>query len=315
MSSDKAMLSANGSEENLLATDSSLPVPRWPRLLPVSAKSLKALEKKIELLKEYIKTHPGRLDDLVFTLGMRKIHMTHRSYCIVQDGVVDSMEFSPSQKASNTTGSKIAFAFTGQGAQWTNMAASLLSSSADFRDSIAKMDKALGELKEPPTWTLQDLLGDNTSHRLDTSRAEFSQPLCTAVQIAVVDLLRQCGVTPDIVVGHSSGEIAAAYAAGALTPAEAIICAYLRGQAAKRVTRRGRMAAVGMSRKEVTRYLTNGVQLACDNGPTSVTISGDEASILESLEVIKKDDPDRFTKLLSVDIAYHSGELQYILSL
>lgn len=138
------------------------------------------------------------------------------------------------------------------------------------------------------------------------SKAEFAQPLSTAVQLALANLLVKCGIKPSAVVGHSSGEIAAAYVAGALTMSEAIICSYLRGAVAKRQTRVGRMAAVGMGRESVSSYLVEGVQVACENSPKSVTLSGD-ASILEGvMAAIKAKNADVFMRKLRVDMAYHS---------
>ena len=138
------------------------------------------------------------------------------------------------------------------------------------------------------------------------NKAEFAQPLSTALQVALVNLLAKCGVTPGAVIGHSSGEIAAAYTAGAITMAEAIICGYLRGLVAKRQTSTGGMAAVGMGRDAVSPYLIDGVQVACENSPKSVTISGDTDALEKTLEAIKAREPDVFLRRLHVDIAYHS---------
>lgn len=121
-----------------------------------------------------------------------------------------------------------------------------------------------------------------------------------------MNFLAKCGVTPSAVVGHSSGEIAAAYTAGALTKSEAIVCAYLRGLVMKRQNRTGSMAAIGMGHKAVLSYLIDGVQIACDNSPASVTISGDSDALRQTLDAIKAKDPDMFTRQLDVNVAYHS---------
>ncbi|KAK1563960.1 acyl transferase, partial [Colletotrichum navitas] len=106
------------------------------------------------------------------------------------------------------------------------------------------------------------------------------QPLCTAVQVAMVDLLESIGVKPAAVVGHNSGELAAAYTAGALTAKEAIIGAYQRGQAAKLQNRKGAMAAVGLGWDEVEPFLNQPrIVVACENSPKSVTLSGDAEEI------------------------------------
>lgn len=144
-------------------------------------------------------------------------------------------------------------------------------------------------------------------------RAEFSQPLSTAVQIMVVNLLRSWGVNPVAVVGHSSGEIAAAYASGALTLDEAITVAYLRGLAfTKEVAPPGAMAAVGLGRDIVKPFLTEGVVIACENSPMSVTLSGDRKKITSVLEEIQQEFPDVFARELKVEMAYHSRRSYFL---
>lgn len=138
------------------------------------------------------------------------------------------------------------------------------------------------------------------------NKAEFSQPLCTAIQVALVNYFAKCNVTPSAVVGHSSGEIAAAYAARAITAAEAILISYYRGLVAKCVTKKGSMAVVGLSQESASAYLANGATVACVNSPRSTTISGDEGAIEQSLEAIRAEDPSIFTRRLHVEIAYHS---------
>ena len=140
--------------------------------------------------------------------------------------------------------------------------------------------------------------------RLD--KAEFSQPLCTAVQIGLVNLLRSWGIIPAAVVGHSSGEIAAAYASHAITASAAIIVAYYRGQVTKKSFRAGGMTAVGMGRAMVTPYLRRGVVIACENSPSSVTLSGDKKALNSVVVKISSEKPEVFVRHLKVDMAYHS---------
>jgi acyl transferase domain-containing protein len=129
----------------------------------------------------------------------------------------------------------------------------------------------------------------------DINRALYSQPLCSAVQIALVDLLASFGVKPSSVTGHSSGEIASAYAIGALSLKDAIRVAYFRGVAstnlAKKNLGKGSMMAVGLSKEEALPFLaalTKGkAVIACSNSPSSITISGDEAAIDELHSVLE----------------------------
>lgn len=136
--------------------------------------------------------------------------------------------------------------------------------------------------------------------------AELSQPLCTAIQVALFNKLSSAGVRPAAVVGHSSGEIAAAYATGSISFEAAIIAAYYRGLVTKQQTLEGAMAAVGLGPKEASGYLVDGVVVACENSPTSITISGDKDKVVEVISKIKSECPDTLTRLLKVDMAYHS---------
>jgi acyl transferase domain-containing protein len=141
------------------------------------------------------------------------------------------------------------------------------------------------------------------------SRAELSQPLCTAVQIAVVDLLASWGVSPSAVVGHSSGEIAAAYAAGSLSKEDALIVAFYRGFVCKNPTKAGGMAAVGLGKAEVVPFVVPGVGVACENSGSSVTLSGDLEPLQQVMDAIKNKNEQAFVRKLQVEMAYHSGKI------
>lgn len=140
---------------------------------------------------------------------------------------------------------------------------------------------------------------------------EFSQPLVTALQLALLNILQSWGVEAKSVVGHSSGEIAAACAAGHLTPEDAIKIAFYRGQAAKQLQTESDtglgMMAVGLGAENVQKYISDSadfVQIACYNSANSVTLSG-KVSELEKVKVRLQTD-NHFVRLLQVNLAYHS---------
>jgi acyl transferase domain-containing protein len=133
--------------------------------------------------------------------------------------------------------------------------------------------------------------------------------LCTAIQIALVNALARSGIKPKAVVGHSSGEIAAAYATGALGIEEAMIVAYYRGYFTRQQTLSGGMAAIGLGRDAASEFLKDGVVVACENSPSSTTISGDLDQLAKVMESIKAERPDVLVRQLKVDMAYHSRML------
>lgn len=156
----------------------------------------------------------------------------------------------------------------------------------------------------PDSFTEQLLAPKKTSQ---VSEAALSQPCCTALQVALAKLLQTYGIRPESVVGHSSGEIAAAYACGSITLREAIIIAYYRGKVLLDIDPTiGSMAAVGLGKEAAEPYLVPGVRIGCENSPQSVTLTGDAVSVKAVVDRIKLDSPDTFARLLQVDRAYHS---------
>ena len=145
------------------------------------------------------------------------------------------------------------------------------------------------------------------------NEVELAQPLCTALQVGLVRILTGWGIEPQSVVGHSSGEIAAAYAAGAISANSAIIIAYYRGKLARVQEGLGAMAAVGLSRLEITPHLQEGVVVACENSPQNVTLSGDKDVMDQVLKNITAENPDTFHRRLPIRIAYHSRKFALIL--
>lgn len=126
-----------------------------------------------------------------------------------------------------------------------------------------------------------------------------------AIQIALTNLLQKWGILFSAVVGHSSGEIAAAYAAKAISLRSAILIAYHRGRLTQYVDD-GSMAAIGLSGIEVKPWLVEGAVVACENSPSSTTIAGETISVSQTIDRIQEAYPDAFCRMLRVTKAYHS---------
>ncbi|KGO78334.1 Acyl transferase/acyl hydrolase/lysophospholipase [Penicillium italicum] len=280
-----------------------------PQLLVLSAHTADTLRKRIAQITDYVKNQPNRLHDLSYTLAARRSHLPHRAFAVVQPSnpMLDDSAFS----MFNTTSPNLNFVFTGQGAQWPGMGLRLLSSFPTFKQDIKRMDEALQQLADAPNWLLYDELSQESSI-FRVHEAEFSQPLCVALQIGLVNILRGWGIEPSTVVGHSSGEIVAAYAARAISMRTAIIIAYYRGKVAKPLEGLGAMVAVGLAPDEVAPHLTPGVVIACHNSPHSVTLSGDKDSIDRAIKDIKATNSDTLCRRLTVKIAYHSDHMKQI---
>ncbi|KAF6827552.1 pksn polyketide synthase for alternapyrone biosynthesis [Colletotrichum plurivorum] len=256
------------------------------------------------------------LGDLAYTLSSRRAHLDFRSFAVA-GSVMDLQTQTSKGLAKLKRASKHEnpiFVFTGQGAQWPAMGRELLDNCI-FRKSINKSQALLEHYGCP--WDLVDELCKTTDSNVDLP--QYSQVLCTVLQIALVDLLRAWGVTPKAVVGHSSGEIGAAYAAGILSSCNAVKVAYLRGVCSAKVAdivrpRLGGMLAAGLSEKDALGYLERvppgTVVVACVNSPSSVTLSGDRDSISKLAELISAD--GKFARMLRVKTAYHSPHMQTV---
>ncbi|KAI0012628.1 hypothetical protein F4779DRAFT_614355 [Xylariaceae sp. FL0662B] len=275
-------------------------------LAVISANSQDSLKAGIENLKQYISTHPDSLPDLCYTLSRRREHLKWRSFATLSDPA--TVAFSPPVNKPVRTPT-VVMVFSGQGAQWPQMGRDLLDSLPGFKEDVLEMDKILQSLGDRrPLWkAIEELSKPAGSSQL--GRAELAQPLSTVVQIGLVNALKRLGVKPRAVVGHSSGEIAAAYAAEALTLREAVTSAYFRGHVSKQSLTPGGMAAIGLGAEETKKYLPDRVVVACENSPSSTTISGDADQLQEALKNIKTAQPDAFARALKVEMAYHSHHM------
>ncbi|KAL9011376.1 MAG: hypothetical protein Q9173_003774, partial [Seirophora scorigena] len=277
-------------------------------LLPFSGQDEHSLKANIAAVAEVADEYDPA--DLAYTLSARRSKFFQRAFGIGEPGALGSAleESRMVMGKSSPAAQKVGFIFTGQGAQWAGMGAELFAEFESYRQSIKSLDRILSKLPDPPEWTIESaLLEPAAGSRVN--EPEFSQPLCTALQIGLVNLLSSWNVKPVATVGHSSGEIAAAYAAGVHTAEEAIIMAYYRGKILATHTTPGRMLAVGLGPEQVSRYLENKkVVIAAVNSPSGVTLSGDEDAVEELKQVFDKE--KTFARIVQTGgKAYHSHHM------
>ncbi|KAI1142779.1 polyketide synthase [Hypoxylon sp. FL0543] len=285
-------------------------------ILPVSASSVSSMKARMEHVSKAVEACEADstdLDALAYTLAERRSHLKIRNYLLARVEA-NKVEFDVERSVGPLP---FGFIFTGQGAQYPEMAKSLIEESPSFLTTIRTLDGVLRRL--PPTkipnWTLEESLLDppNISQVHHVTR---SQPLCTAIQIALVDMLRSWNIQPTATIGHSSGEIAAAYAAGLLTAEQAILVAYFRGYAVSQLQTKGRMIAAGLSIDDAIsliqeKELSCQVCIACVNAPDSVTLSGSLTGIDIIYEELHRQ--KKFVRKLETDgRAYHSHMMKAI---
>jgi acyl transferase domain-containing protein/NADPH:quinone reductase-like Zn-dependent oxidoreductase len=295
------------------------------RLFVLSANDETAARKSMEKLGIFLEQHAELYQttmprNLAYTLCQRRSHMPWRvalvaNMCSALALALNSHDAVPRRTPAHSP--RIAFVFTGQGAQWHAMGRELLSSHPTFASAIERADSHLLSIGADFS-VLQEL--KRTEEESLVGHAHISQPICTAVQIALVDLLSAWGIRPCAVTGHSSGEIGAAYASGALTLESAMSAAYFRGQAVIELKKRypdlqGAMMAVGAGAEEckaLAKVLQHPLAavVACENSPDSTTVSGDAEAIDQLAALLQE--KGIFNRKLFVDVAYHSPHMGLI---
>ncbi|KAK1561717.1 putative polyketide synthase [Colletotrichum navitas] len=266
---------------------------------------------------EFLRQEPAvTADDLAYTLGSRRSRFDFRTHVVAPSlaGLAASLEEPLLSAVHASRNDNVIFIFTGQGAQWPGMGRELLRNRV-FSASIARSQAILSDLGAD--WKVIDFLDNPENTRINEPC--FCQPVCSILQFALTDLLRHWDIRPKATVGHSSGELASAYAARLVRFEDAVRIAYYRGvycEAARHRlgSRRGTMLAASLSEADAHEYLKlvpkDSAWIGCINSASSVTLSGDVESI-DRLNAILKD-RGKFARKLRVQLAYHSPHMQAV---
>lgn len=288
-----------------------------PLPLVVSARSPKALKQLATGMAERLRaTGPEEFYDLAYTSTVRRSAHPHRAAVMAADPQDAARQLDrlvagePARGAivrGNAQGGTV-FVFSGNASQWPGMAADLLEHETVFRAAVEEADAALAphlgwsvakELAYPSPRTWQ--------------RTEIAQPALFAVQVGLTALLASHGVRPQAVAGHSVGEVAAAYTAGALTLRQAALVIAERSRTQATTAGRGRMAAVGLAerqaREELLRY-DGALEIAGINSDRAVTVAGSADELLAWGRELA--DRGVFFRELDLDYAFHSRAMDPI---
>ncbi|WP_461479768.1 type I polyketide synthase [Mycobacterium sp. HUMS_1102779] len=297
----------------------SVPSPR-PPVVPwvVSAKSATALRAQAARLAEHVAAHPD-LDvaDVGWSLAGRSV-FEHRAVVVGADRdrllagldelARDDLAGSVVRGSATPTG-KTVFVFPGQGSQWLGMGVELLATAPVFAQHMAACADAFSEFVD---WSLIDVLrGAPGAPGID--RVDVVQPALFAVMVSLAEMWKSVGVNPDAVIGHSQGEIAAAYVAGALSLRDAARVVTLRSKLLRSLAGPGGMVSIacGAERaRELSAPYGDRVGIAAVNGPAAVVVSG-EVGALEDLMRVCAGQELR-TRRIDVDYASHSVEVDAI---
>ncbi|ROP31324.1 type I polyketide synthase [Couchioplanes caeruleus] len=300
--------------------DEALAAAEVPRTLPwvLSARSAQALQAQAARLREFVAADPSLSPaDVAHSLTSTRTLFEHRAV-VLSDGraaALDGLDLIATGQSSAQAVRGVAagpvgpivFVFPGQGSQWLGMGRQLYAESEVFARAIDDCAQAFGPLLD---WSLVDVVtGAESAASLD--RTDVVQPALFAMMVSLARLWRSLGVVPDAVVGHSQGEIAAAYAAGAISLADAARIVAVRSKVLAGLSGSGGMSAVSAPldwvRDRLARW-PGRLTVAAQNGPASVVISGDEPA-LDEFAALAAGEGIRVRRV-KVDLAGHSHYLE-----
>ncbi|XP_071790470.1 uncharacterized protein [Asterias amurensis] len=297
--------------------------------LLLSAANQEAVHQKIRDWTKYlledtdINENENVFKAALYTAAVRSHHHTNRIGFIVRsredalEQLQHKLDNVPQDKAryvegiasaTSDTKQQIVFVFSGMGTQWWGVARELMHTQPVFASKIQSIDDILR--KCGTKWSLVAMLTTETSQE-QINKTEISQPCLCAVAIGLVDLWRQRGLVPNVVVGHSVGEVAAAYAAGLLSLEQAVKLIYRRGRELQKTSGSGKMVAV-LHRVEDTLQLAKNnkygklLDVAAVNSPTQVVFSGDGSSVEGFVNDLQSDNVK--CVVLKVNNAFHSRQ-------
>lgn len=299
-----------------------LPEKLTAMILPVSGHTpdtLKSMASHYHAFMNDDRFHDnGALIDLIYSAGQKRTQHDYRMAVIGTDrnsflsGLEAFINGDSNPAVVQATRQpelkqQLVFVFSGQGPQWFAMGRQLYNSEPVYREWIEKCDRLLSLYTD---WSLTEELNkeEEESRIADT---EIAQPALFALQIALARLWGHLGVKPAAIVGHSVGEVAAAYISGVLSLEDAIKVIFHRSRLMQKATGFGKMASVELPLVEALKIiegLEDKLSVAAHNSPTSTVISGDTETLKTLLKKLERQDV--YYKMLRVNYAFHSPHME-----
>ncbi|HVK68394.1 MAG TPA: SDR family NAD(P)-dependent oxidoreductase, partial [Polyangium sp.] len=282
-------------------------------LLPLSAKTPEALSALATSYIDYLATSDARPHDIAYTASVRRTHHEHRlaaAFRSKEELAAALSAFARGEAKAGLSQGKVAanapkvvFVFPGQGSQWVGMGRALLAEEPVFRAALEACDQAI--TREAGFSVLEELRAEESQSRF--TQIDILQPTLFAISVALAALWRSYGVTPDAVVGHSMGEVAAAHVAGALRLEEAVQIVCRRSRLLRGMSNKGAMALVELSLAEAQAELrdyASRVFVAGSNSPRTTVLSGEPEALEELLD--RLDERGVFCGWGMADVASHT---------
>lgn len=306
-------------------------IPNQQSKLPLflSAKDFSGLNQSALEMADFLENSSDAcLYDIAYTAFFRREHHQQGGVAFVanpQEAIEQFRRFADPKSAESGktgaqprlyTGTRLvqangpAFVFSGNGCQWEGMGKQLLQQSATFHRTITEIDTLFSRYGDFSLHT--ELAGLNGAGRYEYT--EIAQPALFALQVGITEVLRENGIHPTAVIGHSVGEVAAAWASGALSLAAAVKVIFYRSHYQGKTKGQGQMTAVGLGEKDMLSLLDkpvfNELYLAGINSYRGVTIAGSiqQLAMLEA----ELEAGNIFFKRLDIDYPFHSAKMDSI---
>jgi phthiocerol/phenolphthiocerol synthesis type-I polyketide synthase C len=287
-----------------------------PVMLPLSAHNDVALKLRAGEAAKAIRRGDASIAEIAGTFAWHRGHFDRRAAFVTATpkAIGDALEqFSVAgdETAAAASGvartkGKVAFVFPGQGSQWAGMGTRLMAESPTFARVIARCGEALGAYVD---WDLAEIMAERAGDGW-TDRVDVVQPILWATSVALAEMWREGGINPDVVIGHSQGEIAAATVAGILSYEDAACVIARRSSIIRQKSGKGLMLAVDLDldgARAAIEGFEGQISVAVNNGPRSCVLSGDADAIMTLKELL--DAEETFNRLVRVDYASHSHHM------
>lgn len=302
---------------------------RW--IVPLSAATDSALKRVAGNVADTVASDRSiELADIVGTLALRRAHLTSRTgvvarsradlirklRAIEKDETADYQDHMPPSIVAGQSrefSPKVCFVFSGQGSQWRGMALQLLQHDRQFAAAVEEVDK---EIQSVAGWSiLEELRKPATTSRIDQTR--ITQACIFAVQVGLNARWRAWGIRPNLILGHSLGEVAAAYSCGALTLSDAVKLVHFRSLYQAETEGKGAIVSLGLSFEDVVGQLADfgdpAVEIAAVNSSQMTSIAGERTSVDRFLRKLRRSlGSDLFIRRIRMNFAPHSPQMEAI---
>jgi acyl transferase domain-containing protein/acyl carrier protein len=314
-------------EEGPVTRKNKQDMERPTHILCLSARNERALKELVGRYEEFLASSSNiPVEDVCFTANVGRTHFSHRLAVIADSSAkmqgrlasisahTDDEDF-PEMSVAGSGQPKVAFLFSGQGSQYVDMGRQLFETQPCFRNSMETCDKLLRPFLDESL--LSVLYPGSGKARQSATMLEdtlYTQTALFAIEYSLYELWKSWGVEPDIVMGHSVGELVAACVAGVFDLEDGLRLIAARGRLMQGLPGNGAMASVFADEETVAEFLkgySGKVAVAAVNGPESIVISGEEEALLSMLHELEQENIK--VKQLAVSHAFHSSFVEPVM--